>query len=628
MARFTTAGGEGSGAPGPQGPQGPAGADAVLPQDLGTTDSPTFSKITLTSNGATDNITIGDDVILGDGNIANHVVVIGQQDATQGGIVLGSNETESISTDATNLSLAANNDIVLNPGSTYAYIGTPQLDGSNRIAKMSDITGGPGANIADFIFTNDSENTGRSIISLPGDKGMTIEAGVDSDLYITAGDDLYIQTLGQGDDIHLNAADDIRFTTNNEDAEFETVHNWSMDSEGRFQLPGSGYISNPIDSSGDGYGNDTIVLAPDTENGSTDQQIIIDPTAPNHIHIRAGGVQDYSSAELILGGERAGVHVSDASGNVSIQAKKEDLSWSYQNINDVESTTFRANTELAEPDYNDFTIDNGVKYVINNVIRDGVQDITEYTAVSSNNVQLVFSPGLNYTFKRAMGEWYWTFNEDGYIVGPAEGGLFVNGIVKDNGGDLYVIAQEGGSVVLDGYGEFLNDHTIPSNQIATIGDVTTAVGVGGNGEVTRWSPNFEATGLTFTGTDATYPTYNSHYVKNGRMVSFWIQIDLNTVTNFGTGQYITALPYAPLAGTMNHFQAWSNVDPIINPDIAGHVVLQADHLANTTALDLHYLKQAGGANSPLMEAMFKQGSPATLTTNSKIYINGTYITAE
>jgi len=154
------------------------------------------------------------------------------------------------------------------------------------------------------------------------------------------------------------------------------------------------------------------------------------------------------------------------------------------------------------------------------------------------------------------------------------------------------------------------------------------LGTGANGEVTRWSPNFQATGLTFTGTDVTYPTYNSYYVKNGRTVSFWIAIDLATVTNFGTGQYITALPYAPLAGTMNHFQAWSNVDPIINPDIAGHVVLQADHLANTTALDLHYLKQAGGANSPLMEAMFTQDAPAELTTSSKIYINGTYITAE
>jgi hypothetical protein len=498
------------------------------------------------------------------------------------------------------------------------FVGTEQ--------EWLDSLGGGTANIADFIFT---DNGGDSSITLPGDKGMRIEAGSDSDLYITAGDDLYIQTLGSGDDIHLNAADDIRFTTNNEDFEFETVPQWSMDSEGRFQLPGSGYISNPTGSSGDGYGNDTIVLFPDTNNGSTDQQIIIDPTTPNHIHIRAGGVQDYSSAELILGGERAGVHVSDQSGYVGIQSKQQDLSWSYNNINDVEGTIFRVNTSVAEPDYNDFTIYDGVKYIINNVTRNEADNTTEYTAISSNGTQFSFFPGWNYTFNRDQGQHYWYFDNQGYLTGPNQGGLLVNDIERNNGGDLNVVASEGGSVVLNGSsGEYLNDPTIGTNQIATIGDITTAVGVGGNGEVTRWSPNFQATGLTFTGSGATYPTYNSHYVKNGRMVSFWIEIDLATVTNFGTGQYITALPYAPLAGTMNHFQAWANVDPTVNPDIAGHVVLQADHLANTTALDLHYLKQAGGANSPLMEAMFTQDAPAELTTSSKIYINGTYITAE
>jgi hypothetical protein len=173
---------------------------------------------------------------------------------------------------------------------------------------------GGSANIADFVFTDDSDNTGRSIISLPGDKGMTIAAGEDSDLYLTAGDDLYIQTLGAGDDIHLNAADDIRFTTNNEDSLTETVPQWTMNSEGIFHLPGAGYIENTLSNSGDGSGNDTLKLVPDedlTWNGG-DQYIIIDPTGSNHIHIRAGGTQDASNAELILGGERTKVQVSDA----------------------------------------------------------------------------------------------------------------------------------------------------------------------------------------------------------------------------------------------------------------------------------------------------------------------------
>jgi hypothetical protein len=115
-----------------------SGSSADLPQNLGTSDSPTFVKVVTTSNGAVDNIKFGDDVYLGDGNIANHVVIKGSQTATLGGVVLGSAKTEKFSTDGTNLSLYANNDIILNPGSGYGYIGTPTVSGSTRIAKWSD----------------------------------------------------------------------------------------------------------------------------------------------------------------------------------------------------------------------------------------------------------------------------------------------------------------------------------------------------------------------------------------------------------------------------------------------------------------------------------------------------------
>jgi len=125
---------------GETGAPGADGEDAVLPQDLEITDSPTFSKITLTNNGTIDNITIGDDVLLGDGNVANHLVIIGNQDATQGGIVLGNNKTEQVSSDGSNLNLGADNDIILYPGSSYAYLGTPTVGGETRIATIGDIS--------------------------------------------------------------------------------------------------------------------------------------------------------------------------------------------------------------------------------------------------------------------------------------------------------------------------------------------------------------------------------------------------------------------------------------------------------------------------------------------------------
>lgn len=72
--------------------------------------------------------------------------------------------------------------------------------------------------------------------------------------------------------------------------------------------------------SGDGYGNSTIELVPDTDlyaitTGTTfgdgGQYLIIDPTNPQHIHIRAGGPIDQAAARLILGGEKANVTVRD-----------------------------------------------------------------------------------------------------------------------------------------------------------------------------------------------------------------------------------------------------------------------------------------------------------------------------
>ena len=141
----------------------------------------------------------------------------------------------------------------------------------------------------------------------------------------------------------------------------------------------------------------------------------------------------------------------------------------------------------------------------------------------------------------------------------------------------------------------------------------------------RYSPIFQATGMTFTGSGTTYPTYNSYYVKSGLLVSFVIEIDFTTVTNFGTGQYKVALPFAPAFG-YNHFSGWIWADPNVDPDTGtGHTILNADTAGITTVLDLHYLKQSGGANSPIREGLWTQALPVTLTTISKAYINGTYI---
>jgi hypothetical protein len=434
-----------------------------------------------------------------------------------------------------------------------------------------------------------------------------------------------LELKARDEDLSLYANDDVRFTTNWDNN--GTEHSWRMSEIGQFELPGAGYIENPINSSGDNGSSDTIKIVPDADLleaniDNVDQYIVIDPTGPNHIHIRAGGVQDYSTADLILGGERARVKVSDTGGTTVVQAKQEDYNWTYENINGDGGPVYSVDTAMAEPDINDFMIMDGAKYVITSVNRDEPNGVTSYETTPSFN----FVYNESYTFTRDNGEHAWTFSTAGYLNGPTETGhLRVMGIMNDDG-DIYVQSDQ--DVVIGGgggSGEFLNDATDPDNQIATIGDLSSTSTT--SFQSVRYTPTFTATGLTFTGTGATHPTYNSYYVKQGQLVSFVIEVNLSTVTNFGTGQYKLQLPFTPQFG-FNHFTGWAWADPDVDPDTGtGHTIINADTAGVTDVLDLHYLKSSGGANSPIREGLFVQGTPVTLSTISKIYINGTYIAA-
>ncbi len=144
----------------------------------------------------------------------------------------------------------------------------------------------------------------------------------------------------------------------------------------------------------------------------------------------------------------------------------------------------------------------------------------------------------------------------------------------------------------------------------------------------HWNPVFSGTGLTFTGTGSNYPTAGSIYSKSGYNVSFWIQVDLSTVTNFGTGQLKLELPFPPHTGTMNHFPGWLWYNPIgsPNPDLDNHIILNVDHMPGSQTLDLHWLGGDTPTPKPVREYILTPISPYTLTTDSKIYVNGNYFT--
>lgn len=105
--------------------------------------------------------------------------------------------------------------------------------------------------------------------------------------------------------------------------------------ESKVLSPGVFYGSNA--DSGDGLGLDTIKLIPDATLGS-EQYLIVDPTAPNHIHLRAGGTIDNSSAELFIGGEKNHLKISDTFDNVVISADDTaggTKQWTYASSGDL-----------------------------------------------------------------------------------------------------------------------------------------------------------------------------------------------------------------------------------------------------------------------------------------------------
>jgi len=141
-------------------------------------------------------------------------------------------------------------------------------------------------------------------------------------------------------------ANPVRIITNN------NTHMWEFDSTGSLTLPREGkiygigqgaasnrygYISWDGNSSGDGSGYNTMKLVPDLQDlEDADQYIIIDPTGgvPGHIHIRAGGTQDNSDADLFLGGEHSHVKIS-AGANPPVTVMANDNSWIFGTDGDL-----------------------------------------------------------------------------------------------------------------------------------------------------------------------------------------------------------------------------------------------------------------------------------------------------
>jgi hypothetical protein len=238
--------------------------------------------------------------------------------------------------------------------------------------------------------------------------------------------------------------------------------------------------------SGDGAGLDTIKLVPDEElrrNGS-DQYVIIDPTEPDHIHIRAGGTIDNSSADLFLGGELNHVRVSDSGNTVTISTDAGEgntKNWTFNT--DGSSTTPTGLTFQNQPfegvtgTFVTQTID---QYLVLLAQGTGLAAIgwTEDFLNPGRGASIDFNPNNEGGVRIATGDlnttaYFWTFDNNGNLTLPT--GVTNNGRITNNDG--ISLAVDTNFWVFDNTG----DLTFPSGGNITFDSSATSYvyGVGG-----------------------------------------------------------------------------------------------------------------------------------------------------
>jgi hypothetical protein len=173
--------------------------------------------------------------------------------------------------------------------------------------------------------------------------------------------------------------------------------------------------------------------------------------------------------------------------------------------------------------------------------------------------------------------------------------------------DNVTITAEAHITMLGSNGEFLGNPTIPENQIATIGDISNAAPTETpftvNGGTLGTQPTFEGA-----------PLFSGTYVKTGPLVHFQIQVDMDNITNFGTGQYYVDLPFPAKYGYQVREGCLHDISADRQYAIGGHVT------AGQSRLNLFFTDSNG------QDQEFDYNSPATLAVADNFHVSGTYIT--
>jgi hypothetical protein len=141
----------------------------------------------------------------------------------------------------------------------------------------------------------------------------------------------------------------------------------------------------------------------------------------------------------------------------------------------------------------------------------------------------------------------------------------------------------------------------------------------------------DATGLVDTaytivgGTSGTQPTFSGSplfsgsYTKLGAQVHFQIQVDMDNITSFGTGQYYMDLPFTSKYGYQFSSGCLHDISTGVEYPIFGHVYAGEKRM---------YLQTLDNQGNRTFQVDFTRTDPVTLTTADNFHVSGTYITSE
>jgi hypothetical protein len=120
---------------------------------------------------------------------------------------------------------------------------------------------------------------------------------------------------------------------------------------------------------------------------------------------------------------------------------------------------------------------------------------------------------------------------------------------------------------------------------------------------------------TFTGA----PLFSGSYVKNGPLVHFQIQVDMDNITNFGTGQYYVDLPFPAKYGYKFREGCLHDISTSRDYAVGGHVYAGESRLT---------LGSTDATGNSVFDITFTYNNPITLSTADNFHIAGSYIAEE